>query len=286
MRHAILALSALPALIAAPVQAEIVMIPPSSPWNVDFGENKCRLARFFGEGEDRHLAFFEQYWPDESFGLTVAGPQFKRFRSRASTQLRFADEQPLQDTNPFTGTIGEYGSGVVYSSASLVAKDEEADESAMRFEQLDLPSAKGAAYVGLKQRGDEIRLMTGPLDEAFAVLNRCTSDLVAAWGLDPEQHRSATKLPVWTNRDAVVRRIVSLYPRNALNMGEQGIMRMRVIVGTDGAVEDCTILKATDTEKLESPACEAMKKATFTPALDAAGKPMRSYYVSGIVYQI
>jgi TonB family protein len=287
MRHTFLALAALPALVAMPVQAKVVEVAPSSPWNVDFGENKCRLARFFGQGENQHLLFFEQYWPGERFGMTVAGPSFKRYRSGDRTDLKFFAAQEPIETKPFTGTVGEFGDGVIYSTAGLVKFDEpkNQDETApVRVPQLDKEAARQVEFVSLRQRGDEVRLLSGPLDEAFAVLDDCSLDLIGTWGLDVAQHRTATRLPRWINKDAVVRRIVAVYPREALNAGEQGIMRMRVTVSAEGAVEDCAIIKATDTERLESPACQAMRTARFEPALNAAGQPMRSYHVESIVY--
>lgn len=49
MLRTTLALAALSlALAAVPSRAEPVVLKPSSPWSVDFGENKCRLVRFFG----------------------------------------------------------------------------------------------------------------------------------------------------------------------------------------------------------------------------------------------
>jgi hypothetical protein len=61
MRAAVLALAALStALAAMPAQAEPVVLKPSSPWNVDFGEDKCRLSRLFGEGENQHYLAFQQ----------------------------------------------------------------------------------------------------------------------------------------------------------------------------------------------------------------------------------
>ncbi|MEE4339096.1 energy transducer TonB [Erythrobacter sp.] len=286
--YALLVLTA--SLASAPAGAEVVDIAPSSAWNVDFADDKCRLARLFGEGENRHLVFFEQYWPSEGFGLTVAGPSFDRFRSRRRTELSFFDGQDPQRTEPFTGKVAGFGPGVIYSSAALApadeVSDEQGDDRTTRLSQLDPGLASKVAYVGIKQRGDEIRLLTGPLDEAFEVLNQCTAGLVAEWGLDFERQRSASRMPEWTNMAAVVRRIQKDYPRTALNRGEQGLMRMRVIVSPEGLVEECTIIKATDTEKLESPACDAMQDAKFTPALDAAGQPMRSYYVTRITYQI
>lgn len=283
---------ALPAtLAAAPLQAKVVEIAPSSPWNLDFGETKCRLARVFGEGEDRHLLFFEQYWPGKYVGMTAAGPSFGRFASRARTHLNFAESDEPRQTEPFTGTVGEFGDAVIFSWIDVGAAMRDDSEAAAdasenrRLPLLDKDGAQQAEFVGLRQRGDEYRLMTGPLDKAFAALDGCALDLVSTWGLDPEAQRTATQMPLWTNRDGVVRRIVATYPLDAQQKGEQGIMRMRVIVSPDGKVEDCVILKATETDRLESPACRAMANARFEPALDASGQPMRSFYAESIVYQ-
>lgn len=293
MRPVILALAALStALTATPAQAKVVEIAPSSPWNVDFGATRCRLARFFGEGDARHLLFFEQYWPGEYLGMTVAGPSFARYGSRKPTELRFLAMQEPHKTEPFTGTGGKYGQAVIYSMVNVAAgitprdADDSANPAPTGLPELDKDAARKVEFVSLRQRGDEIRLMSGPLDEAFGVLDQCARDLVADWGLDVEQHRTMTRRPQWTNRDAVARRIVSSYPREALQRGEQGIMRMRVIVSTQGTVEDCAIIKATTTERLDSPACKAMLNARFEPALDAAGQPMRSYFAESIVYQM
>lgn len=289
MRQTLLAVCAL-AVTSTPAHGKVVEIAPSSPWNVDFGEEKCRLARFFGEEGDKHLLLIEQYWPGESVGMTVAGSSYARYGSREKTELRFSAAQPPVDTKPFTGKIGDFGDGVVYSTikvgASLNTLGGENSILPSRMRTLDKDAAQKVEFVSLRQRGDEIRLMTGPLDQAFEVLNQCSVDLIGTWGLDVEQHRTATRMPVWTNRNEIVRRIVAYYPRNALIAGEEGIMRMRVIVDTEGKVEDCVIIKASKNDRLNSPACRAMSEARFTPALDAAGQPMRSFFVESIVYQV
>ena len=56
MRRAAFALAAIATVTSpAAAAADPVVLKPSSPWNVDFAETKCRLARLFGEGDDRHL---------------------------------------------------------------------------------------------------------------------------------------------------------------------------------------------------------------------------------------
>lgn len=288
--RALLCLSLVPlaAMPVSPASAKPVEIAPSTPWNADYGEGRCRLTRLFGEGESRHLLFIDQYGPSEAFGLTVAGPAYRRFGNRQRTALRFYDSQRPHRTEPYTGEVDGFGTGVIYSNVSLEhgTDHEEDEEASASLPQLDIRFADQARFVGLLQRASEVRLMTGPLGKAFAELNKCTQGLVNSWGVDAAAHLAATRAPRWTNQDAVVRRIQANYPRSALGAGQQGIVRMRVIIDQAGAVEQCTLLNVTQADKLQSPACEAMREARFEPALDASGQPMRSFMTTSIAYQI
>src|SRR3546814_10235975 len=81
---AIAPLAVLACLAASPARAADdapVVLEPSSQWNVDFAEDRCRLARTFGGEGNRHILLFEQGGPTAAFGLTVAGPQFERFKT-------------------------------------------------------------------------------------------------------------------------------------------------------------------------------------------------------------
>ncbi|MEL6528879.1 MAG: energy transducer TonB [Pseudomonadota bacterium] len=265
------------------------VLEPSTSWNVDFAPTKCRLSRLFGSGDDQHLLFIEQSRPSDTFGLTVAGAEFERFRGRYRTHLQFFGEQTPHRTEPFKGNVGEFGEAMIYSSISLKSGDEAGapDETGLAaLPQLDPAFANQVEFVELKQGKRSVRLETGPLGEAFKVLNQCTQDMIREWGLDVEKHLTATKLPTWTNQSAVVRRIQATYPRQALRQGEQGIMRLRVTVDETGKVSDCVINNATIQDDLESPACREMRKAKFEPALDADRQPFKSYYANTITYRI
>lgn len=277
-------LASMPAVASA--TGDPVVLAPSSPWNVDFAPTKCRLARTFGEGENRHILFFEQFYPDERAGLTVAGPELSRFRSRARTTLRFFEGHDGHRTEPFAGDMEIYGKAVIYANVDLAEEaGEEDDPDATGVAQLDTEFGKRIEFVSLEQRGREVHFQTGPLDEAFAVLNTCTQDMISDWGLDVEQHLAATRRPQWNNELAIARRLQAQYPSDALRQGEQAILRMRVIVGVDGKVEKCQIDAAT-TNDLDSPACREMEKAEFEPALDSEGQPFRSYYAASIIYRV
>jgi TonB family protein len=290
MRRTLLALTALAATLTAPLKAEPLVLKPYGPWNVDYGEDSCRLQRLFGTAEDKHVLMFQQYWPDNRAGLTLAGSAIGKFRTDERTQLGFADgQEPLRAT-AFVGGLGDYGDALIFSSVSLEepeppanALDDSADSA---FRQMDLAFGKQARFVAVRQGGREVRFATGAMDQAFEVLNQCTLELLRGMGLDADMHVTMQSRPRWLNQAALVRRIIALYPRDAAAQGEQGIMRMRVIVGEDGKVESCSILKATTTLRLESPACQVMERAEFAPARDAQGKPFRSLYATSLTYKM
>ncbi|MEP2735183.1 MAG: energy transducer TonB [Erythrobacter sp.] len=274
-----------------------VTVDPSMPWNVDFGDEKCRLSRIFGEGENQHFLYFEQHAPSTYAAMTVSGSGFKRFRDRRETQIHLFDAQEPLKTDPLPGDTEEFGKALIYSGINLEAGDgsqkprSERKSDAERSTSigtvfLDTDFAAKTEYLNFEQGKHSVRLNTGPLGEAFKVLNQCTGGLVTAWGLDLEQHKTMTRKPEWTNQASIARRVQDSYPSAALRKGESAIFRMRVIVDEEGAVAECIMNKTTVADSLESPACKEMRSAEFKPALDAQGRPMRSYYVTSITYSI
>lgn len=291
MRHAALVLLSI--ALAAPLAAAEgpVELAPSSKWNVDFATDKCQLIRTFGEGENQHYLRFQQYSPGNAAGLTVAGPAFRRFRSRAATDLRFFESQTPHRTKPFTGSVEGFGTGIIYSGVTIdrgMPERPQEDDTlpATSVPLLDTALGKQVQFIELRQGGRTVRLKTGPLNAAFEVLNQCSLDLLRDWGLDPDKHLTALSGPRWINQDVIVRRIQSDYPSDAQREGEQAILRMRVIVSEQGKVESCSLIDATQTKELESPACRLMKSATFEPARDAGGVPFKSYFATSITYRI
>lgn len=290
MRRALVVLTALATTLATtPLKAEPVVLKPYGPWNVDFGEDSCRLQRLFGTAEDKHALVFQQYWPSDGTGLTLAGPAFAKFRASEYTDLKFLEDQRSMAMKALTGTFGDIGDAVIFANVRL---DREVDRpnredtaEDRRFAQMDTNFGKQVRFVQVTQGGKTVRFETGPIDSPLEVLNQCTLELLRDIGLDAERHVGMQSGPRWINQAALTRKIISRYPREALAQGGQGIMQMRVIVTAEGAMESCTILKSTNTVRLESPACEVMQRAKLEPAIDAEGKPFRALYATSITYR-
>lgn len=260
-----------------------IRLEPVSPWNIDFGANRCRLTRVFGTEEDRHLLMLEQAAPNSEFGLTLAGSGISRFRTAATVDLGLERDEPMVSLDQFgKGEIADLGPALIFSTISI---DPKAMADALRPVGVNLDEAAKVDRVVLRRGKAVLSFETGNMKDAIAALNNCTVDLLTQWGLDPEAHKNHVP-PMWANAAAVTRRIVAVYPSSALRAGEQAIFRMRVTVETDGSVSDCLIEESTIAKKLESPACKEMRNAKFAPARDGQGQPMRSFYATTIRYVI
>ncbi len=274
----VLALGMTSSIVAAK-DDETIVLEPTTPWSLDFAENKCRLARILGEGDDKHVIFFEQTMPSGGFSMTVAGPHFKRFRSDGTT-VQYGENQPAQDDSPMLGEMGAYGTAIIYAATRMKSAGEvdasdvdPAEPAAIKdLPAIDVERAGLADRITFdrKQR-TSVTMMLGNLAAPMEALNGCTQDLVKSWGVDIERHRKVRSFATWTNRADVGRRIAAVYPSRALRNGEQGYIRMRVLLDETGQATDCHIENLTLNESLDSPACDMLKHAEFTPAIDASG---------------
>jgi len=62
------------------------------------------------------------------------------------------------------------------------------------------------------------------------------------------------------------------YPSRALRNEEEGTARARLVVGTNGRVESCSIIQSTGSSELDRATCQILeRRARFEPATDSSG---------------
>lgn len=82
-------------------------------------------------------------------------------------------------------------------------------------------------------------------------------------------------------------RIQENYPPRAVRDEIEGRVGVRVTVGPNGRVSDCSVANSSGSSILDDAACAGMRSyARFNPALDAAGNPISGTYSTTIVYQL
>ena len=77
------------------------------------------------------------------------------------------------------------------------------------------------------------------------------------------------------------------YPAEAFAKGEQGSVEFRVLVGIDGAVKSCTVVKSSGSSALDARTCAIMQdRLRFLPGRDEDGQPVEDYYSSAVSWRI
>lgn len=279
-----------PSLAAAKAPVELA---PTTPWNVHYADDYCRLARFFGEGKQRILLSMEQGQPGEGFRLTLSGATLDGPSDKDEASLTFGNlgEQKLLF---FPGTLGDKTPAWIFSGNIRIRPYSDADvrfaakhgyypEGAGAVSEAE-EAATNSLLIGRPLR-NPVRLKTGPMKAAFTAMNSCTDELLEHWGIDAARHRerSRSAMPVgspgkWLNSGD--------YPSAMLAKGQPGLVRFRLSVGADGVPTACHIQRSTNGKPFDDAVCKGvMRRARFEPALDKEGQPMASYYVNAVQFQ-
>ena len=290
----ILALGLIPILGAQ--AADHVRLEPSakSNWMLDYGADRCRLARYFGEGDQRTLLYMEQYAPGDTLLLTVAGPAVRQLSRAAKIVIRFGPVQTEAVSQNFSiADFKELGPAIIlgYVMPGKQPQRQSKGEDpnlVSGLPQIDIATAGKVEWLSLQGNGALVTFALPQMHDAMAVLNNCSQDLVRYWGLDVERHKTMTRRAELLNYAQVAPKIEQAYPGSAGSRVEQANLLVHLLVTVDGKVSDCSIAEETTSETLgmQSNACQAFQKlGRFAPALDSAGKPMASFYSVEIHYR-
>ena len=83
------------------------------------------------------------------------------------------------------------------------------------------------------------------------------------------------------------RRIIDNYPSRALRQEVEGRVGVRVTVGSNGRISNCTVSSPSGSSVLDRAACADLTRyGRFEPALDDAGNPTSGSWRTTIVYQL
>jgi TonB family protein len=273
-------------------------VTPSSKWVVDYGKDSCTLARSFGEGDDKVLLILRQFVPGDGFETSLVGKRVKPVSSSwpVKATLRFGPGEGEASAEGLTGTLNDLPSLIFHgnqSVAALTPQEEAALEAAAKrhvpFELQPIGAAREKAVrwlrIGRALRSDLV-LETGPMDKPLAALRKCSWDTVKSWGLDVEEQQRLTRQPFptqplmkWFSADD--------YPDEMVRQGRQAIVHFRVIVDEAGQVASCHIQISTKPKAFDDVVCAKVKKrASFHPALDARGRPVRSYWRQTVIFRM
>lgn len=270
-------------------------LAPSSAWVVDYADDTCRLARSFGDGRPKVSLVLEELEPGDEFHTMFVGDTLSP-RSKDAT-LRFGPTENEDKVTALPATTAKNVRAILLGGSQrivpLTAMEKLAwKDAADRNVQFDPPSigaARERAVTWLqlgKALSFDLVLDTGPMDEPLAALRACSWDMVKTWGLDVEQqkHVSRKVRPAEPSRSWFS---VSDYPSRMLRGGYEANVNFRVLVDETGKASSCKIQSSTRPKEFDDVVCaQVMKRARFNPALDAAGKPVKSFWRQTVNFRI
>lgn len=270
-------------------------LKPSSAWHVDYADDRCRLARQFGEGDEQVYAFFDRYGPTEYFRLTVAGKPVKTFVEKADASVQFGPAEAEQKILFYNGNLGQRPALIFAGSmriapataSEFAAATKSDDDDPVDFAPIGEARQKAVRYLAIgKPLRRSVTLETGSMRGPLVALDKCIDDLMTTWGIDTEKHKKLTRK--LKPRQSPGKWVVSSdYPLDMLASGQPAIVEFRLSVGSDGVPSACHIQSTTRPKEFDDAVCKSvMRRARFDPALDAEGKPLASYYRNTVRFSI
>ena len=268
--------------------SEVIRLEPSGPWNINYADDSCRLARAFGGKENPTLLSFERFDSTDSTQLLVSGDVLGTAK-RETVTVQFG---PIEQAAEYTAMVGKFpgfGPALLIVDARFDGWRPDPDDATDVYDPPDFPEDREATIEWIafeRNHHDKVVLATGSLDAPMAAMRQCTDELLTHWGIDVEAHRNLTRSaeprtsPVsWVDPND--------YPSSLANDGYEGIVQFRLIVEKDGTPSSCHIQSSSRPEGFERVTCDSlMRRARFEPALDANGNPIRSYWRSTVRYTL
>jgi TonB family protein len=277
-------------------------LPPTTPWEVNYAENSCRLNREFGTGDNKVVLGFESEVPGTTDMVALGKPMTTR-TERIPVRFLPARGEP-QDGRPADSPKGPV---VLWSKVSLLPDDvaerlkqEEKARGAKRGVRpppLDLAreaqtraahqlfAAQTYAIEIAARRERPVILETGPMGDAVKAFDKCSRDSLRDWGIDPDVEDRIVR-PPWP---IGVRNWFSSndYPPAMRRTGDEADIKLRLLVDAAGNPTRCTVVSRFKEKSFDKVVCDVvMRRARFAPAELADGTRVPSYYYNHIVFRM
>lgn len=283
-----LVLASLAAVPAGAHAAEpALLMSPTSGWSVDYAEESCALRRTFGSGTDNAILELRQVGPGDNYELTIGSDTLSP--ARGTPRIRYgSDEDWFEPHAPFDLTAGGWH-GVRFGDSFRPIALKSAAEAMPPWPAVDR-DARETAVAELTLAGSferDLTLKLGRMHAPMEALRTCTRELVTRWGLDPAVQDTLSRRLSPIRQMDWARRTMDAYPLEMIRQNKSARLPIRLIVGVDGKPTSCIAAKGVADPAFETAACAgAMRYSRFEPALDAAGQPVVSYFITTIVYQL
>lgn len=281
MAKSIMALAALALAVPGAATAQEgapEALPFTRKWEARYDRDSCGLSAQFGEGDSAVVASFTRYQPGDQFDLTLIGKRLRFVKPAIEADIDFG----IKIDSKREVMVGTKGATPAVFFSSIRIDGVKSKGPPASLPEVTRAMEKGVAGVTVSLDGGKpFRLVLAKgLGNPMVALRVCTDDLVQSWGYDPAVQTALSRRVTpanppgsWITNDD--------YPITAIRNGANGLIQFRLDVDPEGKIAACHILARTSPDEFADLTCRLItKRARFEPALDAGGKPVRSYFVN------
>lgn len=275
---------------------DALLLEPVSNWTLDYAVDSCALRRTFAQGERRMTLEMRQFEPNGGSTQFIFASSDIRSKSSGNpnnVKLRYIpDAEEIKPRFVF-GMSWESGAEGISFLSSLDGSDSLDEEEKDKIGDAEMGRVlleREETITGIAVRNafrDDIQILTGTLAKPMAAMRICLDELMGHWGIDVEAHRTLSKPLERVNFRRWARAISNDYPEALYELGEQGVLRVRMSVSADGKATACNIQSQLGKDEFREKACDLMlSRAEYSPALDAQGNPIASFDILSIFYVV
>lgn len=265
-----------------------ISLAKTTKWEINYDTDSCHLMARFGNGTESALLSLTRTSPSDYLQMTVFGKMLDYREIAMPIEVSFGSQPvPFARTGIAVSTTTEKIPGVIIEGLRVDGwQYPQKVKEPVAIPVVSLATESAVTSITFKRKGGKAyRLDTGSMGAPLAAMRTCTDDLLVHWGFDPKVQASliraaspATNPGTWLNSED--------FPTKALDRGQNGYVNFRLIVEADGKVSGCRVLFRTNPDAFADQSCKLMmQRARMNPALDAAGNPVRSYFVSRILWK-
>ncbi|MEO0462675.1 MAG: energy transducer TonB [Pseudomonadota bacterium] len=273
------------ALLGTSSAAAMLSLEPTSKWTLREYEDKCRLKRTFGVGEDSVTLWLDQGGEQQAFNLTLLG---EPFANPYGPGIRIKPGEEDEIIRSYISVKSSKGRPVLRMYGLTLVQPEMKRGKDLAEVNVRLGKERVAAVTSLKVSGAGLKGVTlalGPMGEQFERLQTCGTRLE---GLLSEAGRALTgeasppeplEPGSWLKSED--------WPRYLLRARMEGQLEVRLTVNTKGRASGCTVLSSNRPQLFDDAVClNLIQRARFKPAVNAQKEPVASYYQTSIAFQI
>ena len=273
-----LAVAASVTSLFAPSFAGAEPLAPLKPWNVDYGETQCLAQRDYGKAEN-----------PLTFGILPApnGETYELIYARKRSGPAFAEE--LEG-----GVAFDQGPSIKTWLLHYGLRGEKVELYTFRISASDMARLGTSKFVSLRvgrrlkrpqlygmldpNDGPNVTFSLENMPALLSGLQECIADLKRYWNMDWKETGSIA-VPSKGDLRGVFN--VGDYPSEALYRNQEGQAQFLLLIDEQGKVAGCHVSKPSGIPALDGMGCQAIReRARFKPALDRAGRPVRSTVVT------